>query len=410
MATNSIVIVGGGLAGATAAGELRERGFDGDIHLFAAEPHNPYIRPPLSKEYMTGKDGRDTVFVHPESWYREQKIVVTTGSRVETIGDHAITLETGREVPFDRLLLATGATPRPLDVRGWRAGGIHTLRTIDDSETLRASLEAGGRRVVVIGAGWIGLELASAARGYGNDVTVVAPSKIPLARAVGPELGTMFRELHEENGVTFSLETAVESFELRGDEVSGVATDRGVLPAEVVIVGVGAAPDVALAEAAGIEIADAGQGGGILVDEHLATSVPDVFAAGDVANAFHPVIGQRMRNEHWATAIAGGKVAAASMMGADASLDDIPYFYTDQFDLGMEYSGYPPLAEGAEVLYRGDRAKREFIAFWLQGDRVVAGMNVNVWDVNEDVQKLITAGGPVDRARLVDESVALAEV
>ena len=410
MATNSIVIVGGGLAGATAAGELRERGFEGDIHLFAAEPHNPYIRPPLSKEYMTGKDGRDSVFVHPEGWYREHNIVVTTGSRVEAIGDHAITLESGREVPFDRLLLATGATPRPLDVHGWRAGGIHTLRTIDDSESLRASLDGGGRQVVVIGAGWIGLELASAARGYGNEVTVVAPSKIPLARAVGPELGTMFRELHEQNGVTFSLETAVESFELRGDEVSGVVTDHGVLPAEVVIVGVGAAPDVALAEAAGIEIADAGQGGGILVDEHLATSAPDVFAAGDVANAFHPVIGQRMRNEHWATAIAGGKVAAVSMMGIDASLDDIPYFYTDQFDLGMEYSGYPPLAEGAEVVYRGDRAKREFIAFWMQGDRVVAGMNVNVWDVNDDVQKLIRRDGGVDRARLTDPSIPLTEV
>jgi 3-phenylpropionate/trans-cinnamate dioxygenase ferredoxin reductase subunit len=210
--------------------------------------------------------------------------------------------------------------------------------------------------------------------------------------------------------VTFRLQTAVESFQQSGDEVSGVVTDAGVLPAEVVIVGVGAAPDVALAEAAGIETAGPEQGGGILVDEHLATNAPDVFAAGDVANAFHPVIGQRMRNEHWATAIAGGKVAAASMMDADASLDDIPYFYTDQFDLGMEYSGYPPLTEGAEVVYRGDRAKREFIAFWLHGDRVVAGMNVNVWDVNEDVQKLIKAGGPVDRARLVDESVALVEV
>jgi 3-phenylpropionate/trans-cinnamate dioxygenase ferredoxin reductase subunit len=410
MTPSSMVIVGGGLAGATAAEELRERGFEGGIHLIAAEPHNPYIRPPLSKEYMTGKDGRDTVFVHPGTWYREREITVTTGTRVDAIGDHVISVLGGHDVPFDRLLLATGSTPRPLDVPGWRARGIHTLRTIDDSEALRAALEGGGRRVVVIGAGWIGLELASAARGYGNDVTVVAPSKIPLARAVGAELGTMFRELHEQNGVTFRLETAVESFELSGDEVSGVVTDAGVLPADVVIVGVGAAPDVALAEAAGIETAGPEQGGGILVDQHLATNAPDVFAAGDVANAFHPVIGQRMRNEHWATAIAGGKVAGASMMGADASLDDIPYFYTDQFDLGMEYSGYPPLTDGAEVVYRGDRAKREFIAFWMQGDRVVAGMNVNVWDVNEGVQRLIRRDGPVDRARIVDESVALAEV
>jgi NADPH-dependent 2,4-dienoyl-CoA reductase/sulfur reductase-like enzyme len=410
MATTRYVIVGGGLAAATAAEELRERDPDGELHVFAGEPHNPYIRPPLSKELMLGKDGRDSVFVHPAAWYREKHIVLATGERVAGLGDHVVTLAGGREVPFDRLLLATGSTPRRLDVPGADAGGIHTLRTIDDSEALKAVLEGGGRRVVVIGAGWIGLELAAAARTYGNDVTVVAPGTVPLARALGDELGTRFRELHEQNGVTFRLGTEVVSFEADGGRVSGVVTDGGTIPADLVIVGVGAAPDVALAEAAGLNVAGPKEGGGILVDEHLATSAPDVFAAGDVANAFHPVIGQRMRNEHWANAIAGGKVAAASLAGADASLDDIPYFYTDQFDLGMEYSGYPPLATDAEVLYRGDRAKREVIAFWMQGDRVVAGMNVNVWDVNEDVQNLIRAGKPVDRTRLADPAIPLTEV
>jgi NADPH-dependent 2,4-dienoyl-CoA reductase/sulfur reductase-like enzyme len=405
MATTRYVIVGGGLAAATAAEELRERDADGEIHLFAGEPHNPYIRPPLSKELMLGKDSRDSVFVHPLTWYREKHIVVATGERVETLGDHVVTLTGGRDVPFDRLLLATGSTPRKLDVPGGDADGIQTLRTIDDSEALKAAIDGGGRRVVVVGAGWIGLELAAAASSYGNEVTVVAPGRVPLASALGDELGTMFRELHEQNGVTFRLGTNVISFEQSDGRVRAVVTDGGPLPADLVIVGVGAAPDVALAEAAGLTVDN-----GILVDQHLATSAPDVFAAGDVANAFHPVIGQRMRNEHWANAIAGGKVAAASLAGADASLDDIPYFYTDQFDLGMEYSGYPPLAKDAAVVYRGDRAKREVIAFWMNGDRVVAGMNVNVWDVNEDVQKLIRSEKPVDPARLADPSIPLTEV
>lgn len=405
MTAQQFVIVGGGLAAATAAEQLRERGVDGDIHLFAAEAHLPYIRPPLSKEYLLGKDGRNSVFVHPGEWYREHGITVTTGERVSAVGDHVVTLGTGREIPFDRLLLATGAQPRRLDLPGGGADGIHSLRTLDDSEALKAAIGDGGRRVVFVGSGWIGLELAAAARGFGNQVTVVAPEKVPLAGPLGEELGTMFRELHEQNGVEFRLGTQVTGFAHEGDRVTGVQTDQGVIPADLVIVGVGAAPDTALADAAGIEVDN-----GILTDEHLATSATDVFAAGDVANPFHPVIKQRMRNEHWANAIAGGKVAAASMAGAEAVLDDIPYFYTDQFDLGMEYSGYPPLTRDAEVVYRGDRPGREMIAFWLADGRVVAGMNVNVWDVNEDVQALIRSQKTVDRARLADPSIPLGQI
>ena len=404
-AQQQFVIVGGGLAGACAAGELRERGFDGRIQVIAAEPHHPYIRPPLSKEYFTGKDPRESVYVHPLAWYDENKVTVTGGDAVTAIGDHVVTLASGRELPFDRLLIATGAQPRRLDLPGADLPGIHTLRTIEDSEALRDDLKDGGKKVVLVGSGWIGLEIASAARGYGNEVTVVAPERIPLAGPLGDELGTMFRELHEQNGVAFRLETGVTGFVEREGRVSGVSTDATTIPADVVVVGVGAAPDTALAAAAGIELDN-----GILVDEHLATSAPDVFAAGDVANAYHPVIKQRMRNEHWANAIASGKVAGASMAGAEAVFDDIPYFYTDQFDLGMEYSGYPPLTKDAEIVYRGDRPGREFIAFWLAGGRVVAGMNVNVWDVNEDVQKLIRSEKAVDRARLTDPSIPLAEV
>lgn len=397
MAPTRYVIVGGGLAAATAAEELRSHDPGGEIHLFAAEHHNPYIRPPLSKELMLGKDGRDSVFVQPGDWYRDHGVTLSTGARVTRVGDHVVTVEGGREVPYDRLLLATGARPRPLDVPGAGDPRIRYLRTIDDSETLKGELDAGGRQVVVVGAGWIGLELAAAARSYGNAVTVVAPGDVPLARAVGPELGAVFRELHEQNGVAFRMSTRVT-----GITPDGVQTDSGPLPADLIIAGIGAEPDTALAEAAALDTDD-----GILTDEHLATSRPDVFAAGDVANPYHPVVKQRMRNEHWANAIAGGKVAAASMAGSSAVLDDIPYFYTDQFDLGMEYSGYPPLAKDARVVFRGDRPGREFIAFWLNGSKVVAGMNVNVWDVNEQVQRLIRENRDVDVDQLTNPDVDL---
>jgi 3-phenylpropionate/trans-cinnamate dioxygenase ferredoxin reductase subunit len=405
MTAQQFVIVGGGLAAATAAEQLRQRGVHGDIQLFAAEPHHPYIRPPLSKEFLLGKDGVDSVFVHPRDWYAEHGITLTTGARVTGIGDHVVTVDGGRPVPFDRLLLATGAQPRRLNLAGGDADGIHYLRTLEDSETLKDEFERGDRRVVFVGSGWIGLELAAAARGFGNAVAVIAPERVPLEGPLGVELGTMFRELHEQNGVEFHLETNVTGFATEAGRVAGVETDGGIVRADLVVVGVGAAPDTALAEAAGLEVDN-----GILTDERLATSAPDVFAAGDVANPYHPVIRQRMRNEHWANAIAGGKVAAASMAGADAVLDDIPYFYTDQYDLGMEYSGYGPLTRGAEIVYRGDRPGRELIAFWLNDGRVVAGMNVNVWDVNEDVQALIRSQKRVDPARLADPSIPLTEV
>jgi 3-phenylpropionate/trans-cinnamate dioxygenase ferredoxin reductase subunit len=399
-----IVIVGGGLAGATAAEQLRKRGFEGDVLLIAAEHHNPYIRPPLSKEYFAGEDEKSSIFVHPQEWYGDNAIEVTTGVRATELhpDTHELTLDDGRILGYDRLLLATGAVPRRLDVAGGEAAGIHYLRTVEDSERLRDALAEGGRRVVVIGGGWIGLELAAGARTYGNEVTVVMRDAVPLQSALGAELGTMFRELHESNGVTFHPETGIRAFEHSDGQVTGVVTDAATLPADVVIVGVGAEPDTRLAEQAGLAVDN-----GVLVDEHLATSAADVFAAGDIANAMHPVIGVRMRNEHWKNAIETGKVAAAAMLGGDEALDAIPYFYTDQYDLGMEYSGYPPLTKNAEVVYRGNRETREFVAFWLADGRVVAGMNVNVWDVNKGLQHLIRSGRTVSAERLRDESVAL---
>lgn len=401
-----IVIIGGGLTAATAAEELRSRGHDGPIDLVAAEPHRPYQRPPLSKGYLAGGEDLDAVYVHSEPWEQEHDVTLHLGNPAIRIADRVVELADGTRLNFDQLLIATGATPRALPVPGADATGVHTFRTLDDADQLREALSAGDKRVVFIGSGWIGLELAAAARGFGNEVTVVAPEKVPLSAALGDEMGAMFQSLHEDHGVVFRLQEGVESIAV--DEhgaVSGVTTSQGDIPADIVIVGIGAVPDTALAETAGLEVER-----GILVNERMETSVSGILAAGDVANAYHPVLGQRLRSEHWANAIASGKVAASTMLGGDTVLDDIPYFYTDQFDLGMEYSGYGPLTRGAEVVVRGDAGTRELIAFWVADDHVIAGMNVNIWDVNEEIQRLIRDRVTVDRARLADPSVDLASI
>jgi 3-phenylpropionate/trans-cinnamate dioxygenase ferredoxin reductase subunit len=400
------VIVGGGLAGATVAETLRGEGYDGRIRIISAEAHLPYLRPPLSKEYMTGGAERDSILVHPAAWYAEQAVELELGSSVSSLdpAGHAVSTSDGRVMAYDRLVLATGASPRRSTAPGADARGIHYLRTVDDSESLREALEPGGKKVVLVSAGWIGLEVAAAARGYGNDGTVIGMETIPLQGPLGDELGAVFRDLHVANGVTFLLPRSIASFEVADGAVTGIVTDRGeLLPADVVVVGMGAVPNADLAKRAGLAVDN-----GLLVDAHLASSSPDIFGAGDLINAFHPAIRARMRNEHWANAIASGKVAARSALGQDAVHDEIPYFYTDQFDLGMEYSGYPPLTRDAEIVIRGDRDAREFVAFWVAGERVVAGMNVNVWDVNEQVQRLIRDRVRVDRGRLADADVDLA--
>lgn len=400
-----IVIVGGGLAAATAAEELRELGHEGALDLVTEERHRPYQRPPLSKGYLAGTEGLDEVFVHAEGWEEEHGVELHVGNAARRIDGGAVELADGTELPFDRLLLATGARPRPLAVPGGDAPGVHTFRTLDDARILREALAGGGRRVALVGSGWIGLELAAAARGYGNEVTVVSRSGVPLSSAIGDEMGTMFRELHEQHGVTFLTDREVTGIETDDGAATGVRTSEETVAADLVIAGIGAVPDTGLAETAGLPI-----DGGILVDERMATSAPGVFACGDAANPFHPVLGARLRSEHWANAIASGKVAASAMLGGDAVLDDIPYFYTDQYDLGMEYSGYGPLARDAELVIRGDRAARELIAFWVAKGVVVAGMNVNVWDVNEEVQRLIRDRVAVDPGRLADPAVELASL
>lgn len=414
-AESTYAIVGGGLAGAKAAEALREEGFAGPVVVLAEEPELPYERPPLSKDYLLGESETSAIYVHGEDWYARSGIDLRLGARVDSIhrSAHEVKLADGQRLRYGKLLLATGASPRPLPVPGAELAGVHYLRTVGDSERLRDALRSPGRagaggagRVAVCGAGWIGLETAAAARSYGAEVVVIEPEPTPLNRVLGPELGEVFAELHRRHGVDVRTGTGVA--ELRGERgrVRQVLTGSGdAVDVDMVIAAVGVSPNDALAAEAGLAVED-----GIVVDASLRTNDPDIYAAGDVANAYNPLLGQRVRVEHWANALKGGPAAARSMLGRNVVYDEVPYFFTDQYDLGMEYSGHVGPAGYDEVVYRGDVQALEFVAFWLTGGRVAAGMNVNVWGVADDIQRLVRGGGPVDRNELVDPSVPLGEV
>jgi NADPH-dependent 2,4-dienoyl-CoA reductase/sulfur reductase-like enzyme len=403
-ASQVFVIAGASLAGASAAEELRAQGFDGRIVLIGREDQHPYIRPPLSKDYLAGRAGLAEVYVHPSDWYPGQNIELRLGADVESIDavEHTV-IAAGESIAYDRLLLSTGSRPRVLEIPGAVMPGVFYLRTLADASKLATAIADGDKRVVLIGSGWIGLEVAATARTLGNEVRILEHASVPLSAALGDELGSYFAKLHERNGVILTTGVDVQEIMERDGTVAGVRIDgRTVIPADVVVFAVGARPNVELAEAAGLAVDN-----GVLVDASLRTSAPDIYAAGDIANQLHPVLGQRLRIEHWANAQKQGPAAARAMLGQDVSYDDIPYFYTDQFDLGMEYSGYGVLAKNARVVYRGDPDSGEFIAFWVADGRVVAGMNVNVWDVNEAVQGIIRRANTVDVTQLADPSVDL---
>ena len=413
-ANHPYVIVGAMLTGAKAAETLREEGFDGDVVLIGTEDQLPYERPPLSKGYLLGKADKSSLYVHEEGWYAGHQVDLRLGVTAVAIDRAArrVDLDNGEAVGYERLLLTPGSSPRVLQVPGADLDGVHYLRTAADSgalATVLAPIPGEETRVVVVGGGWIGLEVAAAAREKGCTVTVLEPEPTPLHRQVGPELGQRFADLHRAHGVEFRLGDSAR--ELHGHEgrVTTVVTSQGAeVPADVVVVAIGAAPNVALAEQAGLEV-----GNGVLVDAALRTSDPDIFAAGDVANVPHPLLGRRVRVEHWANALNGGPAAARAMLGQPVSYDRVPYFFSDQYELGMETSGLPEPGYYDQVVYRGDPATLEFIAFWLSAGAVVAGMNVNVWDVTDDIQALVRAGyagTAVDTARLTDPGVPLAEV
>jgi 3-phenylpropionate/trans-cinnamate dioxygenase ferredoxin reductase component len=402
-AQEPFVIVGGSLAGAKAAETLRKEGFGGPVVLVGAEPETPYERPPLSKGYLLGTADRESPRVHPADWYPENDVDLRTGVRATHLDPvaHRLTLDTGEELGYAKLLLATGASARRLPVPGADLDGVRYLRTFADSDQLLADLSGGGKRVLIVGAGWIGLEVAAAARHHGNDVTIVEPQPTPLHAALGPDMGAVFARLHRQHGVDLLTDTTVREFRGTDGRVTSVVTDgHAGLDADLVVVGIGATPNIELAAAAGLEVDN-----GVVTDHALRTSAADVFAAGDVASSFHPLYGRYVRVEHWANALNGGPAAARSMLGQDMSYDRVPYFFTDQYDLGMEYSGLG--GPGDTVVTRGNPDDGAFIAFWLENGRVTAGMNVNVWDVTEPIQQLIRTRRQVPVASLTDVDTPL---
>ena len=402
--SHTFAIVGASLAGARAAETLRGEGFDGRLVLIGSEHERPYARPPLSKDYLRGESGREKIYVHDEGFYTEHDIELRLGATATGLDTRTreLVLDDGEHLRYDRLLLTTGAAPRRLQIPGAGLDGVLSLRSVEDADALRERLVRGSK-VVVIGAGWIGAELAASARQRGVEVTVVEPMTVPLERVLGTEVGAIYRDIHTDHGVQWLLATSVVAFE-GATSVERVRTGDGRrLECDFVVAGVGVQPRTELAAHAGIAVAN-----GILVDEHLQTGVPGVFAAGDVANADHPFYRERIRVEHWANALHQGPVAARAMLGHDDVYDRIPYFFSDQYDVGMEYSGFARSWD--RVVFRGDPATREFIAFWMANDRVVAGMNVNVWDVTEPIQRLIRARIAITDRQLTDTDIALEDL
>lgn len=397
------VIVGTGLAGITAAETLRAEGFDGHVIVIGDDAADPYDRPPLSKGYLRGEQTFAEIALHPRSFYDENGIDLLPATEVHSLDVHAgeMQLGGGRHIAYDAALLATGASPRSLNVPGADLAGIHMLRGLRDAERLAADA-AKAQRIVVIGAGWIGSEVAASLRQLGKQVTIVAPETVPLERVLGVTVGSVFARLHGDHGVDLKLGRGITEF--RGHRhVDGVTLDDGTeIDCDLVVVGVGVVPRDELAQAAVIACEN-----GVLTDEWLRTNGSNVYAAGDVANVAHPRYG-RLRVEHWANARDQGAAAAHSMMGNQDRYDRIPYFFSDQYDLGMEYTGHA--GPDNELVVRGDLDSREFIAFWLNGGRVTAGMNVNVWDVTSDIESLIRSDTVVDPAALADADTPLSNL
>ncbi|HEY7225406.1 MAG TPA: FAD-dependent oxidoreductase [Micromonosporaceae bacterium] len=416
----TFVIVGASLAGAKAAEALRNEGFGGRVVLVGAETHPPYERPPLSKGYLLGNEEVANAYVHEIGWYADHDVELILGATATEVNraDRMVSLDIGGTLHYDKLLLTTGSRVRELDLPGRELDGVAYLRTMGESTHLRERLRE-GTQVLIVGAGWIGLEVAAAARQHGASVRVVEVDSLPLRRVLGDEVAAIYRDLHQAHGVTFHFEAGVRELGGSAGKVTdAVLSDGTEVPADLVLIGVGVAPNVELAKAAGLEVER-----GIIVDEYLRTSDPDIYAAGDVAEFWSPLLRQRIRVEHWANALNGGPAAAASMLGQNKPYDWVPYFYSDQYTssplIGMEYGGFVAPGGYDRVVFRGSPAisadaDPEFIVFWTQQGRVLAGMNANIWDVQDDqIQPLVRAGhagATVDLARLADPSVPLTDL
>ena len=398
------VIVGGSLAGATAAAGLREAGFAGRVVLIGAEQWLPYARPELSKGYLLGTKTFSDMAVQGPDFYDDNGIELVNDTTVTAVdpGTRVVHLSGGGSIGYERLLLTTGASPRALEVPGAHLPGVVSLRTVQDADALRQGIAAADR-VVVIGSGWIGCEVAACARMLGVEVAVVSPDPAPLVRILGPEVAEVLRDLHVDHGVELHLSSEVAAV-VGDDRAQGVrTTDGAIVAADLVVVGIGAVPRDELARQAGIDVDN-----GVLTDEFLTTSDPNIFAAGDVANAWHPVLGTRLRVEHWDNAIKQGRAAAANMLDARTPYTQLPFFYSDQYDLALEYRGHASTWD--KVVFRGDPASGVFLAFWLQQGRVLAAMNANIWDQGDALDALVRTRATPDPELLGDPEVDLADL
>lgn len=405
-ATPGIVVIGGGLAAAHCVHELREGGYANPITIIGDEQAVPYERPPLSKEFLQGTKEIAEFQPFPEDWYAENNVELrlgVTATSINTTGKN-VRLSDATSIAYEILVIATGCRSRiggrAANMTGWDLSGVHTLRSLADSQALKDGFTA-GKHLAVIGSGWIGMEVAASARAAGMDVTVLTPDEVPLLVPMGAEFGSHVARLHLKHGVQFSFGTRVDGIAMDPESGLRVMTSSGDVPADLVLLAIGAIPNHELASSSGLKV-----GTGVLVDAHLHSSDPSVLAIGDIAEAFNVALGRSVRVEHWDNAIRQGKLAAGTILGRGESYDWLPYFFTDQFDLGMEYVG--DRAADDEVIVRGEMATGEFIVFWTREGVVTAAMNVNIWDVNDTLRGVI--GKKIPAARLADTSVDLASL
>jgi 3-phenylpropionate/trans-cinnamate dioxygenase ferredoxin reductase component len=404
MRKQRFVIVGAGLAGGTAAMTLRQEGFDGEVVLLGAEVHPPYSRPPLSKEYLRGEAPFRDQLVNPVESYADDAIDLELGTRVRRIdpGEKSLELAGGRRLPYDRLLVTTGGRNRRPPIPGIELSGVVQLRTIEESDRIRAAAGV-GRRAVVVGMGFIGSEVTASLRGLGTEVTAVEGHRTPLARVLGEEVGQVLGDIHREHGVRLLLEDSVAAFE-GGGRLESIRTGGGsVIEADFAVVGVGITPEVELLETAGAAVDN-----GVLVDELCRTSLPGVYAAGDIANHLHPVFG-RLRVEHWNNASNQGRAAALSMMGRGTAYDYVHSFWSDQYDQSIEYVGFARTWD--RLVVRGSPGSRRFLAFYLQDGilRAAFGLNRGGDPEDPDQDGELKACVPLIRNRVRVDPAVLAD-
>lgn len=394
------IIIGAGQAGAQAAQSMRQAGFDGEIVIFGAETEFPYQRPPLSKAYLQGDLEKDRLFLRPPAFYEQQKIDLRRGVAIASIDPAAKTVATddGETLSYDKLLIATGAPPRRLSCQGADLEGVYYLRSIADSDKLRPILSVGGR-IVIVGAGYIGLEVAASARKAGLEVTVLEMADRVLARVAGKEISAFYEKLHRDHGVDLRLGAALDHFEGSGRVKAAILKSGETIACGAVLVGVGASPATALAEAADLRIAN-----GVWTDERAQTSDPDIYAAGDCASHPSPIYERRLRLESVPNAIEQAKVAGANMAGGAAVYDAVPWFWSDQYDVKLQTVG---VSEGAdETIVRGDPAAKKFSVWYRQRGRLLAVDAVNDPAAFAVSKRLVGKSG-IDAGRLADPDADL---